>query len=98
MARGRLRWEDELPPRRGKYNWTAIASRLRERPGTWLLIEEQGSRSIYSAVKRGRLTALRDPEWVYEIKTRNTNGNKADIWMSARPRTEEDGDAGCYRT
>lgn len=81
-------WQDK-PPRRGSYDWGEITKRLRKRPGKWLLIREQAPRSLYGAVRRDRIAALRDPKWVYVVRTTNTNGERADIWMSATPRAEE---------
>lgn len=82
-------WQDD-PPRRGRYDWGAITKRLQRKPTKWLLIREQAPRSIYGAITRNRIAALRDPEWVYEVRTSNTHGEVADIWMSARPRDEEE--------
>jgi hypothetical protein len=82
-------WQDE-PPRRGRYDWGSITKRLRRRPEKWLLISEQTPRSVYGAIKRNRINALRDPDWYYDVRVSNTNGTKGDIWMSARPRTEEE--------
>lgn len=83
------KWQDE-PPRRGRYDWGPITKRLRSRPDKWLKIGEQVPRSVYGAIKGDRIKALRDSAWVYEVRTSNTNGPLADIWMSARPRTEEE--------
>lgn len=82
-------WKDE-PPRRGRYDWVGITRRLRNRPEKWMLIGEQLPRSLYGAVTRDRIKALRDPDWCYEIRTSNTTGSLADIWMSARPKTDEE--------
>lgn len=85
-------WQPQ-PPLRGNYDWPDIAKRLKARPGQWLLIAEQVPRTVHGAVVRGRIQALRDPRWVFECKTRNTNGKNADIWMSARHR--EEGETAC---
>jgi hypothetical protein len=82
-------WQDE-PPRRGRYDWGSVTKRLRRRPEKWLLVMEQSPRSVYGAIKRNRINALRDPDWVYDVRTSNTKDGLADIWMSARPRTEEE--------
>lgn len=80
------------PPIKGRYDWPTIIRRLRRNPEEWNEIATQVPRTLYGAIKRRRITALRDPEWVYEVCTRNTNGSLADIWMMARPRTEEEKD------
>jgi hypothetical protein len=95
-------WQNAPPTTRiGGYDWPAITAKLRTKPGRWLLVREQGSRSIQSAIRRGRISHLRDDEkWEYIVRTRNTNGTRADIWMSARRKKESEdattpsGDAG----
>jgi hypothetical protein len=74
------------------YDWEQITADLRATPEEWLLIVEQGPRSLYSAVKRQRMLALRDRDWVYEVCTRQTHGAHADLWMMARRRTEQEMD------
>lgn len=84
------RWEEAPPPRRGGYDWTGIAKKLRARPGKWMLVAEQKPRSVQEAVNRGRIRTLRDdPNWTYRCETRNTTDRKtADIWMSAERKKE----------
>lgn len=88
-------WLDEPPPenrsgRRGKYDWDAIVAALQERPGQWRLVVEGANRGLYSAIKARRMVALQDPDWEFEVRSRNTDreNNTADIWMSATPREE----------
>lgn len=49
-----------------------------------MLIFERVPRSYPNAHTRGRLNALKDNTWSYELITRNTEGNIADLWMRAR--------------
>lgn len=85
-------WRDSEPPRRSRYDWPEITRNLRRRPDKWLLIAEQVPRSLHGAVTAGRIAYLRDdPRWAYEIRTRNTHGTLADIWMMARKRGRDDG-------
>lgn len=87
------KWQAEPPASAAgspKYDWVGITKGLRRRPGKWLLVAEGVSRSLYTAITRGRILALRDRDWVYEARTRNNKDGKADIWMSARPRTAEE--------
>ena len=77
-------WRDSEPPRRSRYDWPEITKTLRKKPEKWLLIAEQVPRSVHGAVKKGRIALLRDDaKWAYEIRTRNTKGSTADIWMMA---------------
>lgn len=73
-----------------KYDWEDITRRLRETPEVWNQVLIDVPRSVYSAIMRQRMLALRDRDWRYVACTRNTNGTRADIWMMARPRTEEE--------
>ena len=86
----RSKWAEAPPATRRQYDWKAIAAELRKRPDEWKLVAVQANRSIRSAIKRQRINALKDPEWIFDVQTRNTHGQLADIWMSARPRTEEE--------
>lgn len=81
------KWGAEAPQITRKYDWYGIAARLRRRPGQWLLVGEQYNRALAGAIRRGHMRAFNDPAWEYEVKTRNTKGNLADIWMTARERT-----------
>lgn len=85
-------WRAQPPERKSnaRTDWKAIAAKLRRRPGEWVLVAEQIKRSTHGSITRGRIAVLRDPDWVYEASTRNTNGDLADLWMSARARREDE--------
>lgn len=73
---GDIRDADEwaAPPRpanRGPYDWNAIAQRLRQKPGEWLLIFEDGPRGTANSVRQGHVLVFREPG--YEVTTRNNN-------------------------
>lgn len=72
------------PPRRGTRDWGEATTKARRHPGEWVLIFERVPRSYPNAHTRGRLNALKDNTWSYELITRNTVGNIADLWMRAR--------------
>lgn len=89
-----MTWQEQPPPERGGYDWPAILRKLRRRPEKWLLVAEQAPRSIQSAVRRGHISMIRDdPNWDYDIRCRRTNGQRADIWMSARRKERNRNDA-----
>lgn len=82
---------DTKPSKRpAKYDWEAITAKLRRHPEQWIEVIQQGPRSLDSSVKRQRMLAVRDPKWEYTSCTRNTNGNRADLWMMASRRDKED--------
>ena len=73
---------------RGKYDWPEIVRKLKSRPGEWLLIDDEASRSLSSAIKARKMTALQDPDWTFDVQTRNNDREKntAEVYMSARKR------------
>ena len=87
-------WADEPPDitvvRRGKYDWSKIASDLRKRPDEWLLVDEHAGLGVYSAIKRDKMSDLRDPEWEYIPTTRNNDRDTGtcELWMSAHKRED----------
>lgn len=72
------------PPKRGSRDWGAAVQKARAAQGEWVSVFEQAPRSLPNAHKRGRINALKDRVWCYELITRNTHGNNADLWMRAR--------------
>ena len=86
---------NKKPPRSdSKHDWEAITANLRAQPEEWVLVAEGVSKTLYSAVRRQRVVAVRDPEWKYEACTRNTKrteqGLRVDLWMMARTRQPEE--------
>lgn len=57
------------PSRPVKYDWAAIADQLREDPGEWFLIFENGPASTAGAVRAGHMVAL--PPEEFEVQTSN---------------------------
>lgn len=82
-----------LPPKdtRGRYDWSGVTKSLKSSPGEWALVLKRQPRSLYRAIKSEHMTALQDPEWRFEVCTRenNTRENVCDYWMRAVPRQEE---------
>lgn len=77
-------WTDAEPPKRGNRDWAAVAADLREHPGKWRMVFEQIPRSTQGSITQGRIKAFKaDDGWRYLARTRNTQGTKADLWMSA---------------
>lgn len=90
MPKGK-QWRDDPPgPTTRRYNWQAIVAELESKPGKWLLIGKQVPRSIAGPIRRRKIKALQNPEWIYNVKSSNTNNLLADIWMSAEPSTNEE--------
>lgn len=83
-------WRADPPPTPHRFDWKAIRERLQKRPGEWTLVAKGGSRSIAGAIRAGRIAALRDNDWEYGVRVRQTKGNNGDIWMSAFKREEDD--------
>jgi hypothetical protein len=87
-------WADAPPhvsvARRGRYDWAKITADLRERPGEWLLVSPVAGLGVYSAIKRDKMTDLRDEEWEYIPATRNNNRETGtcELWMTARKRED----------
>jgi hypothetical protein len=76
--------------RRGKYDWERITRDLKDRPGEWLLIDEEASRSLATAIRNRKMTALQDPDWVFKVRTTNNSiqTGTAQVWMSAERSAE----------
>jgi hypothetical protein len=83
-------WRSDAPPTPHRFDWKAIRERLVKRPDEWMLGEKGGSRSIAGAIRTGRIATLRDPDWEFLVRVRQTKGNNGDIWMSAHKRGMED--------
>lgn len=75
------------PPSRstGRYDWWDITRRLKAKPGEWMLVLEAQPRTVADAIRRKRMSALDDPEWEFELTTRNNNeqDKTCDYWMAA---------------
>lgn len=63
-------WEDLPPPTGATYDWTAIASALKSRPGEWAKVFENDRASLAVAIRQGSVNALR-PDLGFESRTRN---------------------------
>jgi hypothetical protein len=87
-------WADEPPEitvvRRGRYDWAKIADDLRSRPGEWLLIDKEAGLGVYSAIKRDKMSDLRDDEWEFIPTTRNNDRETGtcELWMTAQKRED----------
>jgi hypothetical protein len=81
----RARGQDDLPPPQTRvYDWWTIAANARRNQGRWAKCLTQATKSLPGAHKRGAMKALWPADgWAYELRVRNTNGNKGDIWIRA---------------
>lgn len=62
-------WE-EPPSGRRRYDWSAIAQQLRERPGQWAKIFDHDRSSLATAIRIKGIHALL-PEKGFEVRTAN---------------------------
>jgi hypothetical protein len=83
-------WQDAPPApakpgRKSQYNWPKIVADLKARPGQWMQVDETARRSLATAIRGKKMTALRDPNWEFHVKTvnNNTEAGTAEVWMSA---------------
>lgn len=67
---GDMVWASPPPADRGRYDWPAIAMHLRDHPGEWLRIFEEGPTSTANAIRQGDVHAL-SPMDGFEVTTRN---------------------------
>lgn len=68
----------EAPPPTSHYDWPAIAQRLRDNPGQWLKVFDNGPVSVVNAIRQSTvspLTPLYRPDYPdvggFEVTTRN---------------------------
>jgi hypothetical protein len=79
------------PPNVRVYDWYKIAANARKNEGKWDVCLKQVTKSLPGAHRRGAMKALWPVDgWTYELRVRNTNGTKGDIWIRAI-REESDG-------
>lgn len=64
-------WEDPPPPRPQRYDWDAIAKKLRRRPEKWAKVFERDRTSLTVALRAGSIKALH-PDKGFEVRTSNT--------------------------
>lgn len=71
-------WEDPPPPQnhRALMDWWAVAATLREHPGQWLKLPGQWAQNQATAIREGRVKALR-PVGHYEAESRAIAGAPA---------------------
>jgi hypothetical protein len=84
------KWVEGPPPRgltgvRGKYDWDHIVKELQSRPGEWLLVDEEAAISLPTAIRNRKMRALKDPAWVYVVRTSNNDrvARTCAVFMSA---------------
>lgn len=72
---------------RGRYDWDEIVKELKAASPQWLLIDDTATRGLATAIRRKSMAALKDPDWVFDVTTRNNNkeAQTAEVWMCAVP-------------
>lgn len=79
------------PPTIRVYDWWKIAAEARRNEDKWGCCLRQVTKSLPGAHRRGAMKALwPDGEWTYELRVRNTNGTKGDIWIMATRSNQEE--------
>ena len=91
-------WSEQPPPIRrpregSPYDWPVIIAALKDRPGQWLLVNEEARMSILQIIKRDSISWLRDDEWDFHAKTRNNNREvgSCELWMVAEKKPKPGG-------
>jgi hypothetical protein len=67
---GDLVWEAPPPAERRRYDWPEISRQLRNNPGKWMRIFENGPTSTANAIRQGDVASLRSEDG-FEVTTRN---------------------------
>lgn len=77
---------------RGKYNWPEIIKQLKDRPGQWLLVDDDATPGAPQVVRERRAVALRDDEWDFHVTTRGNDHTirRSQMWVSATPKKKEE--------
>lgn len=85
-----IQFSDNPPPERvRRYDWDAIAKKLRARPGKWALIYRNDLTSLATSFRLGGYKALPPDE--FEIRTENgtrgiTKAQAAELGVEPEPR------------
>lgn len=83
-----LTWEAPKP--RTKYDWPAIAERLRAKPMEWGNLFKQGPVSVVNAIRQGAVAELH-PNLGFEVTTENNHREAprlADLYIRYNPEKE----------
>lgn len=80
-------FQDPPPMRVVKYDWTAIAKRLKRRPGEWALIYEVDSSGYAVAIRSNKVTALKREHGFESRTANNTTGpnRTCSLWLRYNP-------------
>ncbi len=62
-----------------RFDHAAIAQELRDNPGEWALLTENGANTLSMQIKRGQIAAYR-PSGAFESVTRDVKGTRAKIY------------------
>lgn len=70
--------QDPPPPRVGKYNWSAIADKVRSQPLQWFRVFEDDKHSLTVSVRQNNVKSLRkDLGFVFRTSnTRHVDGTR----------------------
>lgn len=82
-----VKFTEPPPPRRQRYDWDKIATKLRRKPNEWALIYENDLTSLSTAIRIGGIKALR-PEKGFEVRTTNNTRDKprrCDMYLRYNP-------------
>lgn len=86
-----LGFDDPPPKREPRYDWEAIAKAARRRPGKWYAVFKQDRTTFNTAIKAGKITALR-PDRGFETRTANNkirvSPRLCDLWVRYVPEND----------
>lgn len=87
---GDMVWASPPPSDRGRYDWPSIAQVLRDHPGEWLRIFEEGPTSTANMLRQGDVAVLH-PDDGFEVRTRNnvrTPQRRCALYLRYVPRSQ----------
>lgn len=92
-AQSSVKFAGTPPPGRvQRYDWEAIARKLRRKPGEWGLIFKGDLTSLVVAIRHDDIKALRKNKG-FEVRTENNKRGKprtCDLWMRYVPENDKE--------
>ncbi len=84
-----VRFSEPPPVREMKYDWTAIAQRLKRKPGEWALVYSDDKQTYAVAIRSGKIAALRKSDGFESRTAGNDNINRTcALWVRFNPEAD----------
>lgn len=87
-ASSKVKFGTPPPGREPRYDWTAIAARLRARPGKWAQVFTNDRYSLVTSIYNGGTSALRKSKG-FRLRTANNHDEEGrrhcDLWLMYDP-------------